>query len=275
MKTTHLILALSVVLWMAVWTASAGLPRPMVIYYGQACDRYGQVYASGADLFLMDGTNEVARTTITGSLAVGVNFILRVPYDSTPNGTDNYVAYAVDAGDELTLWVADTHSTRQVSTCTVPVVGHAGEIHALRIVAGEDADADGIPDAWEAANGLDPSNAADASGDPDGDGHRNEDEYLAGTLPWLASDSFSAAEAGVVENGLYRLAFHTVYGKVYSVQAAPLELNEDGSFSWTSCAFSRSADEAPSLYRMEGDGEEAVIYLDMSNLGGLWRLVIE
>ena len=33
-----------------------------------------------------------------------------------------------------------------------------------------DRDADGIPDSWETAHGLDPNNAADAKLDPDGDG---------------------------------------------------------------------------------------------------------
>jgi len=48
-----------------------------------------------------------------------------------------------------------------------------------------DADTDGIADAWEAAHGLDPSNAADATMDPDSDGYTNIEEYvneLADTL---------------------------------------------------------------------------------------------
>ncbi len=41
-----------------------------------------------------------------------------------------------------------------------------------------DADADGMPDAWEKARGLDPRNAADAAADRDGDGYTNIEEYL-------------------------------------------------------------------------------------------------
>ena len=46
-----------------------------------------------------------------------------------------------------------------------------------------DSDNDGIPDAFETANRLDPLNPADASGDLDGDGFTNLQEFLAGTDP--------------------------------------------------------------------------------------------
>ena len=157
---------------LATATATAGIPRPMLMYYGQACDRYGQVYKSGADIFLLRGTEEVARTTISGSIAPGVNFRLSVPYDSDP-ADPNYVPYAVNAGDVLTVWVSDSAGARQVESCVVPPVGAPGEAVALRILAGEDADSDGMPDAWERANGLDPADPADALLDPDGDGHDN------------------------------------------------------------------------------------------------------
>lgn len=41
-----------------------------------------------------------------------------------------------------------------------------------------DTDRDGIPDAWETAQGLNPNSAADAKADPDCDGYTNLEEYL-------------------------------------------------------------------------------------------------
>src|SRR6185295_7275903 len=46
-----------------------------------------------------------------------------------------------------------------------------------------DTDADGMPDSWETANGLNPNNAGDANLDPDADGETNLQEYLSGTDP--------------------------------------------------------------------------------------------
>ena len=47
-----------------------------------------------------------------------------------------------------------------------------------------DTDHDGMPDAWETLHGLNPL-VADASGDPDGDGRTNIDEYNAATDPQI------------------------------------------------------------------------------------------
>ena len=49
-----------------------------------------------------------------------------------------------------------------------------------------DADNDGMPDAWELENGLDPTNALDAERDPDGDGLTNLEESLGLTDPFNA-----------------------------------------------------------------------------------------
>lgn len=57
-------------------------------------------------------------------------------------------------------------------------------------IVDDDDDNDGMPDVWEAANGLNPHDRADAQADPDGDGMVNLQEYLKGTKPILAdSDS--------------------------------------------------------------------------------------
>ena len=52
-----------------------------------------------------------------------------------------------------------------------------------------DTDRDGMPDGWEVENGLDPLSAEGdngASGDPDGDGLGNRDEFVRGTDPRVA-----------------------------------------------------------------------------------------
>ncbi|PLX86015.1 MAG: hypothetical protein C0617_02425 [Desulfuromonas sp.] len=52
----------------------------------------------------------------------------------------------------------------------------------------DDMDQDRMPNAYELANGLDPADPADASGDLDGDGRKNLTEYLNGTNPRVGGD---------------------------------------------------------------------------------------
>lgn len=44
----------------------------------------------------------------------------------------------------------------------------------------QDSDGDGMPDAWETANGLNPNDASDANGDINGDGYTNIEKYING-----------------------------------------------------------------------------------------------
>lgn len=46
-----------------------------------------------------------------------------------------------------------------------------------------DTDGDGMPDEWERAQGLDPSDPADGPKDRDGDGYTDLEEYLNSLVP--------------------------------------------------------------------------------------------
>ncbi|HEV2148382.1 MAG TPA: hypothetical protein VGR37_13350 [Longimicrobiaceae bacterium] len=58
-------------------------------------------------------------------------------------------------------------------------VGGWPEYRVERRPEGWDTDGDGMPDAWEAEHGLDPSDPSDGSQDRDGDGYTNLEEYLS------------------------------------------------------------------------------------------------
>jgi hypothetical protein len=67
-----------------------------------------------------------------------------------------------------------------------------------------DADADGMPDAWETQYGLNPNSAADAALDPDGDGYTNLQEFQNGTNPTVAEpkkSSYTSLTAAGTFNG--------------------------------------------------------------------------
>ncbi len=103
-----------------------------------------------------------------------------------------------------------------------PVNWRAASPTAARENAGAgllDADGDGLPDVWELAYYFDPhSGAGDdgASGDPDGDGMTNGQEYLSGTDPRNAS-SYLKIEAISAASAATRIRFLAVAGKTYTL----------------------------------------------------------
>jgi hypothetical protein len=59
--------------------------------------------------------------------------------------------------------------------------------YTVSLLTPADHDSDTMPDEWETRTEFDPSSAADASADTDGDALRNADEYMADTDPTEAA----------------------------------------------------------------------------------------
>ncbi len=83
-----------------------------------------------------------------------------------------------------------------------------------------DADNDGMLDAWEIINGLNPL-IDDSAFDPDADGSDNFSEYVAGTFPTNSSSVFSIADPSVnTGSELFQFDWGSVSGKIYAVQSS-------------------------------------------------------
>ena len=80
-----------------------------------------------------------------------------------------------------------------------------------------DEDGDGLPDTWESANGLDPTDPNDAELDSDHDGLTNLQEYRAGTNPMDLS-SVLALHIQDCSQGQVHLMFNAAPGHAYTVQ---------------------------------------------------------
>lgn len=86
-----------------------------------------------------------------------------------------------------------------------------------------DGDQDGMPDAWEIQNGLDPRDWTDAGEDPDQDGLTNLEEYRAGTDPHEHSIRIAIRENGAS----LELTFLSPAGRSGAVQSrAALDFGE-------------------------------------------------
>ncbi len=82
-----------------------------------------------------------------------------------------------------------------------------------------DADADGLPDAWEFAHGTQ-TLIADDDADPDGDGQSNLEEYLAGTNPLDSSSLLRIDDVAWSGPEAMTLSFRIALGRSYRVERA-------------------------------------------------------
>ena len=117
-----------------------------------------------------------------------------VPYVTTQSAKEAYESVMADVGCNYPKY--DSYDARMVkdvlerkATYKGSKTGIPGIIDSQKDVAGgwpelkggeapADADHDGMPDSWETANGLSPSDPADANGDSVGDGYTNLERYL-------------------------------------------------------------------------------------------------
>ena len=145
----------------------------------------------------------------TATLSVAISNVAPT-IDSSPTLTAtegvlwSYAPSAVDPGADTFTWSVSGPAAMTVDPATgllewTPGLADAGpHVVTLTVDDGDggtdaqtftlvvsfvDDDGDGMSDTWEAANGLDPTDPTDATGDPDADGVSNLDEFLGGTDP--------------------------------------------------------------------------------------------
>jgi hypothetical protein len=167
--------------------------------------------------------------------------------------TYNSAASDTDAGVVL-----DTVPMRnQAETQQVEMQGGTAMTFALGFETGStlsyDTDGDGLPDAWETQYGLNPNDATGtngASGDPDGDGRTNLQEYIIGTNPVVPD----AASAGVAikrtSSTTVTLTFPSVRDRVYQI----FYTSNVSSGTWAQAGGNIAGTGSPITYLDDGSG---------------------
>jgi chitodextrinase len=211
-----------------------------------------QTYSAGTDLF--------GATPITFGLAStgGQTRILRIDLGGSLQiplaaGT-TYAVEILSNGPAMTLYRRGADSYSGGLLYTNRSAFNYPSTRDLAMALGEagqdlpDSDGDGMDNAWEIANGLDPNNAADASEDPDGDGLTNLQEYLAGTDPNVPNGGSNVVTASVQSANAYEL--ENGY--------AAVRFNRTGGTNAITVNFSRSGAAGTSDYTVRDSSGNAL-----------------
>jgi hypothetical protein len=225
-------------------------PAPYYTIFGDVRDQYGiLIPAEGAAVIVYKDGQEILRRSLVAAEGTDFNYQMRLRIDMLRSSTTTYSSVALTTGTVYTLAVSvGSRLYYPIEMAMPPVIGNASARRRLNLTLGVDADGDGLPDAWEAAqlyhggllpgdNGWDLS-LIDKAGDFDRDGVSNGTEYIAGTY---ATDSASVLNLTIKEKlaGSARLEFYAFYGKSYTLESTT------NLKTWTAVPFTLSDPAAP------------------------------
>lgn len=209
-------------LWLLVTTAHAYPPAPDHTFHGMVRNEWGDpIDVRGAKVFVHSTDGAGAAAPIAASTLPGSNYQLVVPMDSARSTKIDFTsAGSLRQSQPFRLKVQIGSITYlPIEMLLTRPLGEPAGTSRLDLTLGADTDGDGLPDAWETGNGLNPTDPSDANRDSDGDGISNRNEYLAGTYAFDAGDGF---RLGLVEQtgSSTTLEFFAVRGRTYTFQSS-------------------------------------------------------
>jgi hypothetical protein len=210
------------ILMFGALSALAYPPAPDHMFYGTVRDEFGEtIDVGGATVFIVSTNGAGATALVAASTQPGINYRLIVPMDSARSlKTDPVWDGSLRQSQTFQLKVQIGASTYlPIEMMIFRSLGEPAGTTRLDLTLGVDSDGDGLPDAWESANGLNPNDPSDANDDADGDGTSNLEEYRAGTFAFDPNDGFRLTLVEL-NDGDTTLEFLAIRGRTYTVQAS-------------------------------------------------------
>ena len=264
-----------------VSTASAFPPAPYYTLYGIVRDQVGQTLnGQAAEIVLLKGGVEVGRTPLTTG-QFDQNYELNIRIDAARSGTTMYSAKAVAALGDFSLVV----SMGGVWFYPIEVngtlkAGKGGERTRLDLNLGEDANKDGLPDAWEEWQLYLAGYYPDADGKWNLsllggiNGHfmnsrlTNQQAYIAGTFAGDATSTFELSLKEKLPQSV-RFEFYAITGKVYTIEST-LDMK-----TWTQVPFAVGAPgKGSQAYQATDVGILTVFTAPRAASGEFFRLTV-
>jgi hypothetical protein len=202
-----------------MFMAARGLafpPAPHHLFYGMVRDEYGTpIDAPGAQVILVSASGQQVKTLINPGVQPGVNYKLEVPMDAGLT-SDLYKPTAMQPTMPFQILVVINGRTN------LPIelkgnfaeMGKPGKQSLMNLTMGEDANGDGLPDAWERL--INPDISKVKPGDVSANGLTRLQEYLAGIYPVDDSEGLRLTISGL-HDGEPLMSFLAIQGRSYTV----------------------------------------------------------
>jgi hypothetical protein len=212
-------------------------PAPDHVIYGMIRDEAGNpLSGSSVEVLLETDSGVQIKSSVFNGLEPGVNYRLTIPMDAGIT-SDLYKATALQPSVPFKIWarISGVRYLPIQMKADYAHLGEPGKSTHLDLSLGEDADGDGLPDAWERAlisalGGKLTLADINPNDDADGDGLSNLQEYLAGTYAFDNQDGFTLKIAGTVGDNPV-LEFLAIQGRTYRV------MGSEDIKTWTEVAF--------------------------------------
>ena len=259
-----------IALFAAIPALAVSIPQAPVVTYGLVRDEYGSPLGAscGAELKLVadaapEGT--VYAKTVVGETAYpGQNYRLSLEIDS--EGPER--PYAVVRGTQMRITCRMNGEAQNLTPTPTFATPANGTAQRIDFSIGEDADGDGLPDAWEAWVLEMDGRASDAEAiagfkpgdDSDGDGMTNRQEYFAGTDPFLATDLLTITSFRMLPGtNRAEIKFTTAYDRTYRI----VKTDSLNSPVWVPVATTRQIDGEPAYETYKGTSRTITVYVDV------------
>lgn len=207
------------------WTSQAFPPAPPHTIYGVVRDAIGNPLEAGAEVLFEASSGVTIKAVVATRIEPAVNYVLEIPMDAGLTA-DTYLPTALQPTAPFRLRVRAGKTTwlPMEMTGDLSRLGLPGGRTRIDLTLGEDADGNGLPDAWEKAvasflgRAWEPGQMRPEDLYP-GCGMSLRDVYLAGIYAVEPEDGFALQILSPVGEAP-RLAFTAVKGRSYTVQAA-------------------------------------------------------
>ena len=233
--------------------AQAYPPAPFHLFFGMLRDEYGTpINLTKAEVILETSSGVRIRTTVNPGIESGANYRLEVPMDAglmakpyQPTALRPLVPFRIKVriggATYLPIEMAGDYSH----------LGQPGQRTRLNLTLGEDADGDGLPDAWERL--VNPDISQVNPGADAGNGLSYLNTYYAGTYAVDPKNGFTLGILGLEENATV-LEFLAINGRTYTLHGSH-DLN-----TWKELPFRLAADDtnAPARRLFRADAVKTV-----------------